>query len=31
MLKFICTTKTVTGVRLRATLMKGAYPKGIAR
>lgn len=29
MLNFIRTTKTKTGLRVRATLMKGAYPKGI--
>lgn len=29
MLNFIRTTKTKTGLRVRATLMQGAYPKGI--
>ena len=29
MLNFIRTTKTTTGLRVRATLMKGNYPKGI--
>jgi Rhodopirellula transposase DDE domain len=29
MLKFIRTTKTTTGLRVRATLMTGHYPKGI--
>ncbi len=29
MLKFIRTTKTKTGLRVRATLMKGDYPTGI--
>ena len=29
MLNFIRTTKTQTGLRVRATLMKGTYPKGL--
>jgi hypothetical protein len=29
MLNFIRTTKTATGLRVRATLMKGDYPKGV--
>ena len=29
MLKFIRTTKTETGLRVRATLMRGNYPKGL--
>jgi hypothetical protein len=29
MLKFLRTTKTQTGLRVRATLMKAHYPKGI--
>jgi Rhodopirellula transposase DDE domain len=29
MLNFIRTTKTTTGLRVRATLMKGHYPKGV--
>jgi len=29
MLNFIRTTKTETGLRVRATLMKGDYPKGL--
>jgi Rhodopirellula transposase DDE domain len=29
MLNFIRTTKTTTGLRVRATLMKGHYPKGL--
>ena len=29
MLNFIRTTKTTTGLRVRATLMKGNYPKGL--
>ena len=29
MLNFIRTTKTNTGLRVRATLMKGEYPTGI--
>ena len=29
MLNFIRTTRTGTGLRVRATLMKGDYPKGL--
>ena len=29
MLNFIRTTRTATGLRVRATLMKGDYPKGL--